>query len=244
MPDPMARAPMRVRSSSLAQPIASEVPAAVPTLNWKAAASRRPRLLATRKQPGSELSGGIHGCALWQQRIRGGSSAPSQCSHDSNGVRARRESNSSMREPVAAPNMKELPLASAEHSAVKHSAVGRPPAIRCTTRVDPGAEERASASHIFAAEAHTSVRGWPLKAQPRQPSGAPSAGHTCKPEAGASTKLTAHTMNSVGAPCNGCTRARALAAEGTAKSCTVPSSLTTAASPSKCGLHSTCAARI
>jgi hypothetical protein len=66
--------------------------------------------------------------------------------------------------------MKELPLASAEHSAVKHSAVGRPPAITCTTRgAFGGGRERASAHHTVAADAHNSVRGWAPKTQPRQP---------------------------------------------------------------------------
>lgn len=189
-PQPMARAPTRVRSSSLAQPMASAPPGVVSVLNWKAAASRRPSVLATRKQPGSRLPSGIHGCALWQLRMRGGSAAPSQCSHDSSGACARRESKSSMRAPVAAPNMKELPAVSAEHSAVKHSAVGRPPAITCTTRGVLGGGERVSASHMVADEAHSNVQGWAPKMQARQPSGAPSAIQTCAPGLGARVEQT------------------------------------------------------
>ena len=50
--------------------------------------------------------------------------------------------------------MKALPPAWAEQSAVKHYAVGRPPAIKCTTRGVAGGGARESASHIVAAEAH------------------------------------------------------------------------------------------
>ena len=138
--------------------------------------------------------------------------------------------------------MKELPAASAEHSAVKLSAVGRPPAIKCTTRGVLGGGERASASHTVAAEAHNSVRGLAPKTQLRQPSGAPSATQTCKPGCTCQadgTYMQARAQN-VPRSCVAC----APVAAATSKSCKEPSSLTTAASPWTCGLHSTCAARI
>jgi hypothetical protein len=61
IPALMACTPMRVRNSSLAQPMASTVPCVCAERNWKAAASRLPRLLANRKQPASALPAGIHG---------------------------------------------------------------------------------------------------------------------------------------------------------------------------------------